>query len=386
MSENNIQQPEFMPEVEKLQGEISSLKERLDLVENNREKVRPKIYEKVKGEYEEKLTVLFDQLNPFKEKIDSEIESLQNEIAEFQEEAEGCEEETEEFQLRFFAGEFSEDDFEPKQKELQDRLDTLKLNIEEKKDAIKNLKVTLSFITGEPLEEEEEEEEELEEAVEDEDIPEEDLEAPVEDEYPEADEDIAEADEDIAEADEDIADADEDIAEVDEDIADADEDIAESYEDDEVYEDSEDEYSAEEDEGEESDTGMEDYPDTQMKDMEDLDAPVEEVGEEGDDYVWTSTPVLDVIEGDFTGESYHMDKDRITVGRGPNNDIQLATDTSVSRHHAQLTQEGSHYILVDLESSNGSSVNGIRITRVSLRPNDEIMIGQSKLIIRPSQD
>jgi pSer/pThr/pTyr-binding forkhead associated (FHA) protein len=103
-----------------------------------------------------------------------------------------------------------------------------------------------------------------------------------------------------------------------------------------------------------------------------------------EDYTWTATPVLDVIEGDFTGESYPMDKERMTIGRGPNNDIQLATDTSVSRHHAQITFENNHYILVDLESSNGTSVNGMRVNRMALHPNDEITIGTSKLVIHPS--
>ncbi len=110
--------------------------------------------------------------------------------------------------------------------------------------------------------------------------------------------------------------------------------------------------------------------------------PVEVNPVNEEEYIWNCIPVLDVVDGDFTGESYTIDKERITMGRGPNNDIQLATDTSVSRHHAQVVLEGNKYFLVDLDSSNGSSVNGIRVSRAALRPNDEITIGVSKMIIR----
>lgn len=325
-----------MPEVENLQEQIGALQQRIDLVIQNKEKVRPKIFEKVKADYEKKLESLFNELNPYKEKIEIQIDSLQDSIAKLTDEIDSLEEEQEEFELRFIAGEFGEDDYKPRQEEFNSIIENKKAAIEERREARARYQTQLAFITGEPGREEVEPEAVPEE-------PPEEMEEPLESQ--EADNRDFQEYGDM---------------QVDQGIE---QNVEEEYE----------RVKLEDTSGGLSET-----------DQEPLEQRSEQAG--GDEYIWTSKPVLDVIEGDFAGESYPMDKDRITVGRGPNNDIQLATDTSVSRHHSQLTRENDCYVLVDLESSNGTSVNGTRINRTYLKPNDEIMIGQSKLIIRPSKD
>jgi pSer/pThr/pTyr-binding forkhead associated (FHA) protein len=54
----------------------------------------------------------------------------------------------------------------------------------------------------------------------------------------------------------------------------------------------------------------------------------------------------------------------------------------VSGKHAQVTLEGQSVILTDLKSTNGTFVNGQRVERVELRPNDWISIGKHILTLK----
>lgn len=73
-----------------------------------------------------------------------------------------------------------------------------------------------------------------------------------------------------------------------------------------------------------------------------------------------------------------LEKTRLSIGRAPDNQLVL-TDTQVSGHHAEVHPEGEGYSITDLGSSNGTFVNGYRLTpnvpRV-LNPNDQIQFGQ----------
>jgi len=62
------------------------------------------------------------------------------------------------------------------------------------------------------------------------------------------------------------------------------------------------------------------------------------------------------------------------VGRSPECDIVLP-DEKVSRLHARLDKTEQGWVLVDLESTNGTMVNGKRITEKLLEPGDEIQFG-----------
>ncbi len=75
-----------------------------------------------------------------------------------------------------------------------------------------------------------------------------------------------------------------------------------------------------------------------------------------------------------------------TIGRAEGNDIRLGSPT-VSRFHAMLRTIGGHWVLVDLDSRNGTRVRDERITapRV-LRPNDPIQFGEMPFIFRSSLD
>jgi pSer/pThr/pTyr-binding forkhead associated (FHA) protein len=64
---------------------------------------------------------------------------------------------------------------------------------------------------------------------------------------------------------------------------------------------------------------------------------------------------------------------RLTLGRHADNDIVLAHAT-VSSRHAALTPDGKVLVLDDLGSSNGTLLNGQRVTRATLAPGDRIGI------------
>lgn len=77
--------------------------------------------------------------------------------------------------------------------------------------------------------------------------------------------------------------------------------------------------------------------------------------------------------------------DRLTIGRTEDNQIPLVSDPAVSRHHAVLELQSGQWLLKDLDSSNGTSVNGHRIhAQYRLRPGDVIAIGEHQLVFEES--
>jgi hypothetical protein len=82
--------------------------------------------------------------------------------------------------------------------------------------------------------------------------------------------------------------------------------------------------------------------------------------------------------GGRSGESFPLEKDRLTIGRRPDSDIFL-DDVTVSRDHAILVRRGSDYFLDDCGSLNGTYVNRSRIESHRLGDGDELQVGKYKL-------
>ncbi len=80
-----------------------------------------------------------------------------------------------------------------------------------------------------------------------------------------------------------------------------------------------------------------------------------------------------IINGDNAGAGYPV-KGTLSFGRADANTVTLK-DAKVSRQHAQIQQQGKEFILIDLNSSNGTFVNGERIEEHVLANGDEIQIG-----------
>jgi len=77
--------------------------------------------------------------------------------------------------------------------------------------------------------------------------------------------------------------------------------------------------------------------------------------------------------------NFSLDKDVISIGRSKRNDLVLA-DQWLSRHQAEIRKAGSEFTIVDLESRNGTYVNGERITdAITLQNADVITLGDQQL-------
>lgn len=95
---------------------------------------------------------------------------------------------------------------------------------------------------------------------------------------------------------------------------------------------------------------------------------------------------LDVYWPNGPIESYQLDKPTIAIGRSTGNDIALDT-TAVSRYHISVSLRGEQVVVEDLDSANGTYIDGVRMVAHQphpLRDGDEIQIGDIRLIFHPS--
>jgi chromosome segregation ATPase len=91
-----------------------------------------------------------------------------------------------------------------------------------------------------------------------------------------------------------------------------------------------------------------------------------------------------LIRTDGETEVVHVLGRKTTVGRTPDNDLQIDAKF-ISRHHAVILAGPAHAIIEDLNSTNGVMVNNRRITRQPLKDGDQVVIGktQFRFVVRP---
>jgi pSer/pThr/pTyr-binding forkhead associated (FHA) protein len=78
-----------------------------------------------------------------------------------------------------------------------------------------------------------------------------------------------------------------------------------------------------------------------------------------------------------------LDGDRLTIGKSDDNDLAIADDPTVSRHHALLERVGAAWSISDLGAKNGTLVNGLRVVgKQVLKHADELTLGDSRLVFR----
>lgn len=84
--------------------------------------------------------------------------------------------------------------------------------------------------------------------------------------------------------------------------------------------------------------------------------------------------------GPNAGSRCPLDKELTTIGRVGDNDIAIG-DTRVSRRHAQVRREDFRYVIEDLDSTNGTWLNGSRLTApVQLRNGDRVQIADTVMV------
>lgn len=85
-----------------------------------------------------------------------------------------------------------------------------------------------------------------------------------------------------------------------------------------------------------------------------------------------------VLSGFYEGLEVLIDRERIVIGRGRKADLALA-EATISREHAAIGFEAEGFYVEDLGSTNGTLVNGARITRQRLKSDDEIQMGKLRI-------
>ena len=94
------------------------------------------------------------------------------------------------------------------------------------------------------------------------------------------------------------------------------------------------------------------------------------------------TAHLSILAGPDQGRELSVPPAGLRLGRSSENDLALA-DPLLSRHHCRLdfTAEGELQV-TDLDSANGTLVNGTAVTRQTLKPGDQILIGDTLLAVK----
>src|SRR5277367_2589985 len=92
-----------------------------------------------------------------------------------------------------------------------------------------------------------------------------------------------------------------------------------------------------------------------------------------------------VLEGIDKGRVFRELPIPVTIGREEGNLLRL-NDERVSRFHAKIQHDNGDVILTDLESTNGTRVNGNTVQIRRLRPGDRVCVGRSVLLFGSNEE
>ena len=87
---------------------------------------------------------------------------------------------------------------------------------------------------------------------------------------------------------------------------------------------------------------------------------------------------LVVLSAGMTGRTQELKVDKTTIGRIEDNAFQIA-EPSVSSHHCEVLLRGSEVVVRDLNSTNGTFINGEKVTERVIKPGQILRLGQVEL-------
>ena len=90
-------------------------------------------------------------------------------------------------------------------------------------------------------------------------------------------------------------------------------------------------------------------------------------------------PRLKIVSGPRAGSFLQLRFPTTTFGRSADNDYRFADDALMSRAQAVILCEGGRFVLRDLNSTNGTLVNGNPIAEIDLHPGDVIEMGEMQM-------
>ena len=84
----------------------------------------------------------------------------------------------------------------------------------------------------------------------------------------------------------------------------------------------------------------------------------------------------------FNEREFKIGEGITTIGRSTENDVAFPEDSNISRYHAEIETQGADFWLIDLNSSNGTTINGEKVVKdVLLKNGDVILLGGSSEVI-----
>jgi transcriptional regulator with GAF, ATPase, and Fis domain len=92
-----------------------------------------------------------------------------------------------------------------------------------------------------------------------------------------------------------------------------------------------------------------------------------------------------VISGPLQGHEFVVNRDTFTIGSSDHNDL-IIKDSTISKRHCEIAVDQSGYQIRDLDSTNGTFVQGVRIASAHLAPGSEIQLGKTRIVFCPLQD
>jgi predicted component of type VI protein secretion system len=87
---------------------------------------------------------------------------------------------------------------------------------------------------------------------------------------------------------------------------------------------------------------------------------------------------LVVLSAGLAGRAHELNAERITIGRLEDNSFPL-TEPSVSSHHCEIITKGETVTVRDLNSTNGTFINGEKVTEAVLKPGQTLRLGQIEM-------
>jgi pSer/pThr/pTyr-binding forkhead associated (FHA) protein len=93
---------------------------------------------------------------------------------------------------------------------------------------------------------------------------------------------------------------------------------------------------------------------------------------------------LVILSEGMTGRSHELTVDKTTIGRVEDNTFPIV-DPSVSSHHCEVLLKGGDVVVRDLNSTNGTHINGEKITESIFKPGQVLRLGQVELRLESAE-
>src|SRR3982751_5328999 len=90
-------------------------------------------------------------------------------------------------------------------------------------------------------------------------------------------------------------------------------------------------------------------------------------------------PRLAAISGKLKGAIFAIDEEPVVIGRETAANLCIP-DASVSRRHSKIEKKDDGFVIADLESLNGTFINGVPIRNRTLEHGDRVRIGDSQFL------